>query len=332
MENEAIRLYCGQCEKRWNYHAPATGPFACISPVTGNTTTSKTTTSVEVAPHTQVIQDSGAFSDGPGQRLSFPEALKQQERHAERFGYADRVTARASYDFLIDEMWDENELNGTFVRRKRRWSEGDARDAVEETVQAAAFLSQHRNGLSCLLSAQGVSALQYLDCAQRVLAYFQPEDTFALGGWCITGKMPAQIMPHFRETMYRLIPFLGGQGVKRIHIWGVCYAPALGELLWLCDQWGIALSTDSVGPSIQPVRGIWGYAEWRMKPGMYHQPPVRDSCKTGHFDQCQGCRGLERARHTQATRLWLADFRQTPWYPRQDPQYLNKPRQLTLAV
>ncbi|GHO44115.1 hypothetical protein [Ktedonospora formicarum] len=48
-------------------------------------------------------------------------------------------------------------------------------------------------------------------------------DVFGLGGWRITGKLPAQILPVFRETMRLVTPFLGREGVKRVHVWGVCY-------------------------------------------------------------------------------------------------------------
>jgi hypothetical protein len=124
-------------------------------------------------------------------------------------------------------------------------------------------------------------------------------DIFGLGGWCIIGKRPVQMMPVFRETMQLVIPFLGREGVKKVHIWGVCYAKALGELLWLCDHYNIALSTDSSGPSLRPAMGEWGYAEWRDP--TYQRPPVE-------------IRGLERARHVAATRRCLADFRLTRHY------------------
>ncbi len=157
-----------------------------------------------------------------------------------------------------------------------------------------------------MLSAQGISARQYLRCAQRIVPLMEEGDIFGMGGFCITGKYPAQILPVFRETVQVLIPFLGREGVKRVHIWGVCYARALGELLWACDEYGIVLSTDSTGPSIKPAMGEWGYAEWRDP--SYRRPPVE-------------IRGLERARHVQATREWLLQFRTTPHYryPRQLP-------------
>src|SRR5579875_3307481 len=157
MEGEAIRFYCGVSEQQWNRHPVAPGPFACISPVYGKTTDRKQMSYVRVPTGTKVLQDSGAFSDGPGQRLGFAEALRRQEAHAERFGYAEQIEARASYDLLIDERWSKQEANGIRERAKRRWSEGQAEEAVEETMQAARYLHQHRNWLACVFSLQGVS-------------------------------------------------------------------------------------------------------------------------------------------------------------------------------
>lgn len=297
-----ITLYCGLNEQRWNHHPVAPGPFACVSPVYGRTLITKTCNRVVVPCGTQVIQDSGAFSDGITERLSYAAALERQVKHAAVFGYEDRITHRASYDLLIDEKWVDG------VRHKARWNEQDAQEAVDTTVKAAAYLAQHRQGKRLVLSAQGVSASQYLACAQHVVPLLEEGDIFGLGGWCITGKLPAQMMPVFRETMRLVIPFLGREGVKRVHIWGVCYAKALGELLWLCDQWGIALSTDSVGPSLHPVRGQWGYAEWRDS--TYVRPPVET-------------RGQARAEHVAATRAWLNSFRSTQHYVPLHPRQLS---------
>jgi hypothetical protein len=182
----------------------------------------------------------------------------------------------------------------------------------ETTVQAAAYLAHHRGGTKLILSAQGVSAQQYLHCARQIVPLMERGDIFGMGGFCITGKRPAEMMPVFRETIRLLIPFLGREGITRVHLWGVCYAKALGELLWECDQYGIALSTDSAGPSIRPAMGRWGYAEWRK--ASYVRPPVE-------------IRGLERARHVQATREWLQAFRSTRHY---QPVGSRHPGQLSL--
>lgn len=243
----------------------------------------------------RIAQDSGAFSDSPGQRLDYGAALDRQQQHAERYGYANQIGARASYDLLIDEKWSVGQ------RHKARWTESEADDAVEQTIAAAAFLDQHRDGLPAVMSAQGVNAQQYLRCTQRILRYLRPaqSDILGLGGWCITGMMPTQIMPSFRETMQLLIPFLGREGIRRVHVWGVCYARASGLLLRLCDEWSIALSTDSAGPNIRPNFGRWGYAEWHNP--RYARVPVET-------------RGLERAKHVALTRAWLAQFRETQHY------------------
>jgi hypothetical protein len=287
-----IDLYVGINETKWNHHPTAPGPLACIAPAYGSTERTKCENSVCVPYDCAIFQDSGAFSDGPTQRLSLDAALRRQYEHAEKYGYTDQVTGLASYDLLIDEKWTDG------IRRKCRWSEGEAEAAVSETVKAARFLAQHRNGIPLILSAQGVTPRQYLGCVERVIQYMRDDDILGLGGWCIIGKMPKIMMPVFRDTIRLVVPFVAREGVKRVHIWGVVYAPALGWLLWLCDRYGIKLSTDSSGPSRRPAFGEWGYADWHtnIKP-----PPVE-------------IRGLERARHVRLVREWLANFRWTQYY------------------
>src|SRR5438067_2507630 len=145
-----ILFYCGLNERQWNQHPVAPGPLACVAPVYGKTIRTKVCNRVRVPPLTQVIQDSGAFSDERGSRLSFGAALERQLAHAEHYSYAERITHRASYDLLIDEKWQEG------VRSKARWTEADAEDAVDTTVQAAAYLAEHRGKSQVILSAQGV--------------------------------------------------------------------------------------------------------------------------------------------------------------------------------
>jgi hypothetical protein len=340
-DDETIRFYCGLGEKHYNHHPVVTGPYACVSPVSGSK--KKKVNSVAVPQGVHVLQDSGAFNDAcllfRGQdrrltmmkqcRLSFRNALIRQEQHAERFRYAHQIEARASYDVLIDETWAED-ASGHVTRRKKRWSETDADLAVEETIAAAAYLHQHRNGVPCILSAQGVSPRQYLHCVERILSFVREGDTIGLGGFCILG-LNHSYLPGFRETMRLVIPFLKREGIRRVHIWGVCFAEPLGELLWMCDHdeegnpdpnHRISLSTDSVGPSTRPVKkdtltgyGTWGYASWCNN--RYPVPPVLDSCKVidpigSKIPTCHAetrCRGLERARHVLLTNDWFAHFR-----------------------
>jgi len=284
--------------------------------VYGKSLRTKQVNRVVVPPETRVIQDSGAFSDGPGQRLSYESALDRQLAHATRYNYANTMEALASYDLLIDEKWQNGERN------KQRWSRAEADLAVRQTVNAAAYLNTQRRRLRLhfgrpmplVLSAQGVEVEQYLACATRIVPYLQAGDIFGLGGWCITGLQPSAVLPSFREIMQTVIPYLGTQGVKRAHIWGMIYPDALGELAYLCDQAGIHLSTDSSGPCFNPIRPSWGYGSWRDT--SYTIPPILASC---HVRDASGnkapicehgtfCRGLERIRHVELTRDYLVNF------------------------
>jgi len=294
MDDETIRLYVGINETKWNHHPVAPGQYACIAPVYGRTERTRKKNSVRVPTNTVVLSDSGAFSDGPNSRLPIPDALVRQIKHASQYKYDDCLDAFASYDLLIDEKWHEG------IRSKQRWSEQDAWDAVDETVAAARYLSSQRHLIPCeslVISAQGVTPEQYLECVQRIAPTFNDGDILGLGGWCIMG-IRKKLIHSFRPTIRMVVPF-AAQFTKRIHIWGVLYAPALGNLLWLCDQYGIKLSTDSTGPTVRPARGVWGYMGWVDK--TYKRPPVE-------------IRGLERARHVQAVKSWLSNFRGLEFY------------------
>lgn len=293
-------FYCGVNETQWNHHPVAPGALACVAPVYGASERTHKENSVRLPTDCKVLVDSGAFSDGPELRITARESLERQLKHAAKYGYFDQVEAIATYDLLIDEKWQ----NGK--RHKTRWSISEAELAVQETVNSARFLSDHcylvPDWWKFVLSAQGVDADQYLDCTRQIAPLFRDGDILGLGGWCIIGKMPGVMMPVFRETIIKVVPF-AAQFTKRIHIWGVLYSPAIGELLWMCDQYGLELSTDSSGPQVRPCRGDWGYAGWRD--ANYTQPPVET-------------RGLERARHVAAVRDWLSKFRESKFY--REPQ------------
>lgn len=290
-----IRLYCGINEKTWNGVPVIPGPYACISPVYGSKETTRRVNSVKVPLGVEVLQDSGAFSDSLRNRLSLCQALDRQKRHADKYGYADQITHRVIYDVLIDEVWSDSG-----DRTKRRWTVAEAEQAVMMTVDAARYLDQNRDGLSIVTSAQGVDVEQYTSCVERLLPYWKPGDIFGLGGWCITGRMPKVMMPVFRPTMRKIIPILSAHQVNSVHIFGVIYAPALAELLYMCNQYNIQVSTDSAGPSYRPAFGSWGFADWIDS--TYIRKP------TGWW------RGIDRVLHVEATRQWLNAFEQSPAY------------------
>ena len=199
---------------------------------------------------TVAILDSGAFTDGPADRLTPAQALTRQlnwERAvAWRSGMPQwRAQALVSYDLLIDETW----VSGH--KSKRRWSVREAERAVGVTVDAAAYLASQRAHLAprrLILSAQGVDALQYADCMRSVLTYATPADWIGLGGWCILGRFTSWL-PTFWATLYEVLPLIAAANVSNVHLFGVLYQPALGGLLWLADRHGLRVSVDSSAPA-----------------------------------------------------------------------------------
>jgi len=248
-----IDLYCGVGEKKWNYHPVSPGKLSCVSPVRGN----QKDNPVWLPDSTETIEDSGAFNDPIDKRLTPKEALKRQLKHAKKYDYFYTVRKLASYDLLIDEKWQDG------TRTKQRWAESEAQSAIQETVRAAHFLSSHRyyipDNVDLILSAQGVTAQQYGWCVTRLIPFFRENDVLGFGGWCILGKMRKRWMPTFLDTIIELIPFIAKEKfTNQIHIWGVIYPEALGCLLWMCNQYDIKLSTDSVGPQLRPCLGVRG--------------------------------------------------------------------------
>lgn len=306
-----IDLYCGVGEKKWNYHPVAPGILSCVSPVRGN----QKDNPLSLPDDTETLVDSGTFNDPTDKRLTPKQALERQLAHIKKYKYFRTVRKLASYDLLIDEKWSAG------IRIKQRWSENDAKYAIQETVNAARFLSNHRpyltNNIDLVLSAQGVTSNQYLDCIQRISPFFNQTDILGLGGWCILGKMRRRWMPTFLDTIIDIIPFVAKeQFTNQIHIWGVIYPGALGVLLWMCNQYGLTLSTDSVGPQLRPCLGEWGYGDWRKK---------------DYKRVSTNLRGLERKKHLDLTRKWLTSFENTQYYiPPWEHNYYKHIRQLVL--
>ena len=194
------------------------------------------------------LLDSGAFTDPPHNRLTPELALERQlaweSIASDKWAVPFQATGLVSYDLLIDETW----IAGT--RHKRRWDLRSAETAVRTTVEAAAYLSSQRHTLAprtLILSAQGVDALQYAECAAGVLQCAQPGDWFGFGGWCILGRF-TRMLPIFWQTLHLVLPMVKLAGLSHVHIFGVMYRPALGGLLYLADQYGLTASTDSTAP------------------------------------------------------------------------------------
>lgn len=209
----------------------------------------------------ECMLDSGAFTDVDKRkhRLTYEEALTRQLEFERKANVAWQIVntniqdnqtllksyALVSYDELIDEQ-----LNDSGQKIKARWQRLAAEQAVITTINAAYYLANKRDVLAprrLVLSCQGVDAIQYTECAIEILKVIQPNDIFGLGGWCILG-MKQSLINVFWQTLYRVIPLIAASGVKDIHIFGVMWRVPLGGLLWLCDQYGLNLSTDSTKP------------------------------------------------------------------------------------
>jgi hypothetical protein len=242
---QPLRLYVG-CHAHTVQGRPVTlGGCRCFSPVHAPP---KFANPIGIS----ILLDSGAYSEPPERQLTFAANLERQlawEQRASRlWGQSVVVEALVSRDTLIDEKWCGK------ARHKERWTVAEADRAVRTTVDAAAYLSRQRERLCprrLVLACQGVDAGQYSEAMSGVLAHAQPGDWIGLGGWCILGWFRSWI-PVFWATAHQVIPMIATHGIRHVHIFGVLYRPVLGGLLWLCDQHGLSLSTDSSGPVLQP--------------------------------------------------------------------------------
>jgi hypothetical protein len=206
------------------------------------------------------ICDSGAFQHiKDGQRLMVHAALDRQLRLEEQIRWHNN-----NHDWhfesvcIYDQMAgvDETVVNGKKV--KQRGTPETARKAVTQTLESAAYYNRQRHKIQgrIMFIGQGVTPDQYInDCLVPMLDYMQPGDYFGFGGFCIWGRMPKRITPIAHETILRALPLLWQCGIRRIHLLGVMYAPAVewvSTLInWINDvarKEGFICSTDGSGP------------------------------------------------------------------------------------
>ncbi len=57
-----------------------------------------------------------------------------------------------------------------------------------------------------VLTAQGVDAEQYLDCARQIVPMMGEGDIFGLGGFVATGLFPGTMLPPFKEIVRTVVP------------------------------------------------------------------------------------------------------------------------------
>ena len=240
-----MRYYVSKCHDRLNAH-PYTPervtPYLCLNPYYRVTLDSRAEVSFMI--------DSGAFQDvGNESRLSFEDALKRQLDFEKMLGR--EAEALVSYDRLVDEQVDER---GQF---KQRVDHNLGEDYVAETIEAATFLSGKRSELSprkLILSCQGTSVNQYMECIESVLDVARPGDIIGFGGFCILSK-GKEYERQFYEIVRRSFPIIHDAGIDRVHVFGMGVFRALVQTDIYGRMNGIECSYDTSSPEMNAVFG-----------------------------------------------------------------------------
>lgn len=206
---------------------------------------------VRVKEGTKVLFDSGAFQDVKNDnRLSFKEALNRQLNYEESQNFVSELLV--SYDRLVDEKHDEK-----VGHIKERVDYKTAEEYVEETINAAKFLADQIDDLKPrkpVLSCQGITTDQYLDCLKEIVSFADPETVIGFGGFCIVGLKPKYEGQYF-EIIEKSREILKKKGIKRVHIFGVGKFKLLVRTHMIFREFGISASYDTSTYEINGVHG-----------------------------------------------------------------------------
>ena len=243
-----MRFYVSKCHNKLNgreFSPELVSPDICLNPYYP--------VRIDGGIRPNIILDSGAFQDvATDSRLNFEEALQRQLDFEEKNLEGLEVEAIVSYDRLVDEQLDM--VNGQI---KKRVSHRLGKRFVEETVDAAEFLSKNRKRLGkrkLVLSCQGTTAPMYLDCVERVLSISNPEDIIGFGGFCIVSKGGFYERQYYR-IIKKAIPMIAEAGNKRVHIFGLGMFRALTQTDIYARMHGIEASYDTSSPELNATFG-----------------------------------------------------------------------------
>lgn len=208
-----MKFYVSKCHDRLNgssYSPEKYCKHICVNPYY------KVTIQNE---KTKFIIDSGAFQDvGSRTRLNFEEALNRQLKFEKTLTKDGRASeAIVSYDRLVDEQIGDS---GQF---KARVSEEESKLYVEETIEAAKYLVSKRKELKprkLILSCQGTSVKQYLDCLTQILEIASSKDIIGFGGFCIISRNK-KYEKEFYDVISKGFPMIREKKITRVHIFGV---------------------------------------------------------------------------------------------------------------
>ena len=239
-----MRFYVSKCHDKLNgipYTPEIKTPNLCLNPYYR----------VRLNPDQPVsyILDSGAFQDVSGRRLSFEDALERQLNF-------EKIVGRPAYGIVsYDHLVDEQIVDG--VQTKQRVSKDVGLEFVQETIDAAAYLSSNRErlaGRKLILSCQGADDRQYLDCLDAILDIAQPGDMIGFGGFCILSKSKK-----YEEEFYRVVtksfPKIRDAGIDRVHIFGMGVFRALVQADIFGRMNGIECSYDTSAAELNAVFG-----------------------------------------------------------------------------
>lgn len=197
-----------------------------------------------------VILDSGAFQDVKGKRLSFEGALERQLEFEKAQSFMSSLLV--SYDRLVDEQINNE---GKQIKSRVDWKTGEK--FVEETINASKYISDRREELAprkLVLSNQGTTTQQYLDCLKEILTFAEPQDIIGLGGFCIIGQKPS-LVPQYFKIVKRAIPLIRDKGIKQVHVFGVGTIPILEKTALITGKYGMTLSYDTSAYELNGVLG-----------------------------------------------------------------------------
>jgi len=198
----------------------------------------------------KVLLDSGAFADVKRGRLTFEGALDRQLMYEKKCGFVSEKIV--SYDLLIDEQLQADR------QIKARWNEKAGWLAVETTIAAADFLAAHREELQprrLVLSCQGVTPKQYIECMKEILEIAKPNDVIGLGGWCIVGQQ-RHLSKIFWEAINAVLPMIANAGMKDVHVFGLAYVPLIRDFAIACRSLGLQCSNDTTRFYVELSRGF----------------------------------------------------------------------------
>jgi hypothetical protein len=132
--------------------------------------------------------------------------------------------------------------------------------AVVEFVDIAGLVKGASTGEG--LGNKFLSHIREVTVIVNVVRLMEAGDIFAFGGFCILGRHK-RLLPKFIASLRLVLPMLQAQGVKRAHLLGICWAPALEVAERERAGYDITFTTDSSSLEMNSIMGrVWRDRQW----------------------------------------------------------------------